>query len=94
VTEALVDDMSHREEKPTPPQDVVVTNVVAGIGAVMSLVVVKIIIEEGGAAVHMIARIAVLAGTVKNRMVSTPTATDDEVLVAPVEGEGAVMRKI
>jgi len=94
VTEALVDDMSHREEKPTPRQDVVVTNTVAGIGDVMSLVVVNIIIEEGGAEVHLITRIAVLAGTVKNRMGSTPTATDDEVLVAHVEGEGVVMRKI
>jgi len=93
VTEALVDDMNHREEKPTPRQDVVVANTVAGIGDVMSLVVVNIIIEDGGAALHLVARVTVLAGTVKNQMVSTPTVTDD-VLVAHIEGEGVVMRKI
>jgi len=92
--EALADDMSHQEETVAPHQDVVVTNTLAGVSDVMSLVVVNIIIEEGTAAVHLIARTAVPGETVENRMVSTPTTTDDEVLVARVEGRVVVMRKI
>lgn len=94
MTEALADDLSHQEEKLAPLQDIVVTNTEADMSDMMSLVVVKIIIEEGTAVTHQIETNAERGGTVKNRMVFTPTTTDDELLVTRVEEEGVGMRKI
>jgi len=93
VKEALADDLNHQGENLAPLQDMVVTNTEAGTDDVMSLVVVNIIAEESTAVTHQIATNAERGGTVKNRMVFTPTITDDKILETRVEGEGVGMRK-
>jgi len=96
MKEALADDLFLQGENLDPLQDMVVTNTEAGTGDVMSLAVVTIIVDEGTAVTRQIATNAERGGTVKNQMVFTPTITDDESLVTPVEGVGmgVEMRKI